>query len=144
MVRIDVVMGDSDFGPYASLQQTIVVPVKPFPDGNALRVEILQGRPVALFLFDIAHVHFVDKAMLAFGGDPGLGHIRLIRADVVVLQCGQHRFHTCLDLCRIITGTIAREQKLQHKGGHVGALFDPVEQILADHFAVKDREQFLI
>ena len=137
-------MDDGHFGPDAALQETVVVSVEPFPDGNALRVKILQGRPVALFLFHIAHVHLVNKAMLAFRGHPGLRRIGLIGTHVVVLEGGQDRFHARLDFRGLVTGAVARQQEFQHKGRHVGAFFNPVQQILPDHFAVKDREQFLI
>ena len=73
-----------------------------------------------------------------------LRFVGFIGTDVVVLEGGQDRFHARLDFRWLVTGTVARQQKFQHKGRHVGAFFDPVQQILPDHFAVKDREEFLI
>src|SRR5579862_3511624 len=77
-------------------------------------------------------------------GDSGLGGIGLVGADIVVLKGRQNGLHTGIDLGRIVAGTVTREEKLQDESRHVGAFLDPVEQVLADHLAVKDVVEFLV
>ena len=116
VVLVDLVVGERHLGPDAALQQAVVVAVELLGDGDALRVEVLQRRPVALLLLDVAHVHLVDEAVLALGRHLGLGGVGLVGAHVVVLQRGQHRLHAGLDLGRVVAGAVAGQQELQHEG----------------------------
>ena len=84
------------------------------------------------------------KRWRALGGDLGLGGVGLVGAHVVVLQGGQHRLQAGLDLGRVVAGAVAGEQELQHKGGHIGALLDAVQQVLAHDLAVELIEQLLV
>jgi hypothetical protein len=125
------------FRPDAPLQQAIVVAIELFTDGDALRVEVLQGGPVALLLLDIADMHLVDETMLALGRHLRLRRVRLVGFDVVVLQAGQHRFHARVHFRLIVAGAKPGQQELQDEGRDVGAFLDSMQQILAQHLAVE-------
>jgi hypothetical protein len=89
-------------------------------------------------------MHLVDEAVPALGGHFGLRRVRLVGPHVVVLQRGQHRLQPGLNLRRFVAGAVAGQQKLQHEGGHVGALLDAVQQVLAHHLAVEVFQEFLV
>ena len=141
VVVLDVVVRERHLGPDAAFEQAVVVPVELLADGDALRVEVLQRRPVPLLLLDVADVDLVDEPVLALGRDARLRRVGLVRPDVVVLQRGENGLHAGVDLGRVVAGAEAGEQELQHERRHVGALLDPVQQILADDLAVEDRVQ---
>jgi hypothetical protein len=86
VVFFDVVMRQRHLSPNPALQQAVIVAIELFADRNALRIEVLQRCPVALFLLDITNVNLVDKAVLALRRHLGLRGIGLVRANVVVLQ----------------------------------------------------------
>ena len=134
-------MGDHDLRPDATFEEAIVVPVKLLADGDALRGEILERRPMPLFLFDVAHMHLVDELVLALHRHARLSRVGLVRADVVLLQGREDGLHARLDLRRVVAGAIACEQELQDEGRDVGALLDPVQEVLADDLAVERRVQ---
>ena len=83
----------------------------------------------------------VDELVFALHGDARLSCIRLVGTDVVLVQGGKHGFHSRLDFSRIVAGAVAGQQEFQHEGGYVGAPLDPVQQILAHHFAAEDLVQ---
>ena len=144
VVLLDVVVRQGHLGPDPALQQAVVVAVELFADGNALGVEVLQRRPVALLLLHVAHMDLVDEAVPALGCHLGLGGIGLVGADIVFLEGGEHGLHAGVQLRLVIAGAELGEQKLQDEGRDVGALLDPVQQVLAQHLAVKGRVQFQV
>jgi hypothetical protein len=79
-----------------------------------------------------------------FGGHLGLRRIGLVRANVVLLERGQHSLHAGVEFGLVIAGAIFGEQELQYEGRDVGALLDPVQQVLAQDLAVEDLVQFFV
>ncbi|MCY1395939.1 hypothetical protein D9M71_108980 [compost metagenome] len=113
-------------------------------DRHLTRVEVLQRSPVTAILLDVVDVHLVDEAMLTFGSHLRLGGVRLVGAHVVLIEGVEHGLHTSLDLCRVIAGTVTGQEELQHESRHVGALLDPMQQILAHYLTVERRRESLI
>jgi len=93
VVLFNGVVRQGHFSPNTSFEKSIIIPVKLLTNRNALRVEVLQGCPVALFLFDIPNVYLVNEPVLAFGRYLRLCRIRFIGLDIVVLQTGYHGLH---------------------------------------------------
>ena len=130
-------MRQGHFCPDSAFQQAIIVPIELLADRDALGVEVLQRCPVALFLFDVANVNLIDEPMLALGGHLGLSRIRLVRPNVVFLQRRQHGLHARIHLCLVVASAIFGEQKLQDERRDVGALFNPMQQVLTKYLTVE-------
>src|SRR5262245_30836052 len=78
IIVLDFIVDNGDLGPDATFQQTVGVLIKLMAYCDALRVEILQGRPVSLLLLDVTDVHFIYEPVLALGGDFRLGGVGFI------------------------------------------------------------------
>ena len=99
---------------------------------------------MALLLLHVAHMNLINKPVLALRRDLRLRGIGLVRPNVVVLQGGEHGLHSLLHFRGIVAGAVARQQELQDEGGYVRALFNPMQKILPDDFAIESGIQFLI
>jgi hypothetical protein len=60
-----------------------------------------------------------------------LGGVRLVWAHEISLKGLIYRGEAGFDLVGVVGGAVAGEQEFEHEGRRVGALLDPLHQILA-------------
>ena len=144
VVLLNGVVRHGHLGPQAPFEQALVVAVPLLADSDALRVEVFQRRPMPFFFLDIANMDLVDEAVLAQRRYLGLLGVGLVGPHIVVLQGGQHRVHAGRQLGLVVAGAETRQQELQHKGRHVGAFLDAVQQVLAHHLAFVDLSELAV
>lgn len=89
-------------------------------------------------------MHLVDETVLALGGDLGLGGIRFVGPDIIVLKCHQHGIQPGVYFRRVAAGTIAGKQKLKHECRNVGSFFDAMQEIFTKHLAIENGIQLLV
>ena len=115
IIILDVVVGNYYLRPYPAFQEPVIVFVIFLVDGDTLRVKILQGCPVPLFFLHITHMHLVYETVFPPGCDLGLGCIRFVWSDIIVLECHKHGIHPRVYFRLVAACTIAGKQKLQHE-----------------------------